>query len=191
MDYVRILRRLIKSSKPLECENAVWSLCAAASYLKPTSRMSVCCRGFFPVAVGFIRRIPILGSLLNLPGISGVSVTILNISNALEFQRDIYAFLNKNRNFSMLYTSCYTLGFCWPFIVLIITLCEIIYALLVHIKLYLYNMDLLLMDVWMQDTAFNNNNKKKKLELYNSKVKRSHNKVQRLCWIMCSNSPKK
>uniref|UniRef100_A0A8C9SX67 Golgi transport 1Ba n=1 Tax=Scleropages formosus TaxID=113540 RepID=A0A8C9SX67_SCLFO len=28
-------------------------------------------RGFFPVAVGFIRRIPILGSLLNLPGISG------------------------------------------------------------------------------------------------------------------------
>uniref|UniRef100_A0A672NBU2 Vesicle transport protein GOT1B-like n=1 Tax=Sinocyclocheilus grahami TaxID=75366 RepID=A0A672NBU2_SINGR len=30
-------------------------------------------RGFFPVAVGFIRRVPILGSLLNLPGISGVS----------------------------------------------------------------------------------------------------------------------
>ncbi|KAJ8381915.1 hypothetical protein SKAU_G00026930 [Synaphobranchus kaupii] len=28
-------------------------------------------RGFFPVVVGFIRRIPILGSLLNLPGISG------------------------------------------------------------------------------------------------------------------------
>uniref|UniRef100_A0A4W5NQK9 Golgi transport 1Ba n=6 Tax=Salmonidae TaxID=8015 RepID=A0A4W5NQK9_9TELE len=28
-------------------------------------------RGFFPVAVGFIRRIPILGSLLNLPFISG------------------------------------------------------------------------------------------------------------------------
>ncbi|KAL0962709.1 hypothetical protein UPYG_G00344320 [Umbra pygmaea] len=27
--------------------------------------------GFFPVAVGFIRRIPILGSLLNLPFISG------------------------------------------------------------------------------------------------------------------------
>ncbi|RXN34830.1 vesicle transport GOT1B [Labeo rohita] len=29
-------------------------------------------RGFFPVAVGFIRRVPILGSLLNLPGISGL-----------------------------------------------------------------------------------------------------------------------
>lgn len=27
-------------------------------------------RGFFPVAVGFIRRVPVLGYLLNLPGIS-------------------------------------------------------------------------------------------------------------------------
>uniref|UniRef100_A0A8C5GN59 Vesicle transport protein GOT1B n=1 Tax=Gouania willdenowi TaxID=441366 RepID=A0A8C5GN59_GOUWI len=31
-------------------------------------------RGFFPVAVGFIRRIPVLGSLLSLPGIRTVSV---------------------------------------------------------------------------------------------------------------------
>ncbi|XP_010888062.1 vesicle transport protein GOT1B isoform X2 [Esox lucius] len=29
-------------------------------------------RGFFPVAVGFIRRVPVLGSILNLPGISGL-----------------------------------------------------------------------------------------------------------------------
>ena len=29
--------------------------------------------GFFPVAVNFLRRIPILGSILNLPGISTVS----------------------------------------------------------------------------------------------------------------------
>ncbi|KTF71194.1 hypothetical protein cypCar_00049156 [Cyprinus carpio] len=28
-------------------------------------------RGFFPVVVGFIRRIPVLGYLLNLPFISG------------------------------------------------------------------------------------------------------------------------
>lgn len=30
-------------------------------------------RGFFPVVVGFIRRIPVLGSILNLPFISAVS----------------------------------------------------------------------------------------------------------------------
>ncbi|KAE8613008.1 hypothetical protein XENTR_v10007530 [Xenopus tropicalis] len=29
-------------------------------------------RGFFPVVIGFIRRIPVLGSLLNLPGISSL-----------------------------------------------------------------------------------------------------------------------
>merc|ERR1712004_586874 len=28
--------------------------------------------GFFPVAVNFLRRIPIIGSILNLPGISSV-----------------------------------------------------------------------------------------------------------------------
>ncbi|RLW01835.1 hypothetical protein DV515_00007759 [Chloebia gouldiae] len=31
-------------------------------------------RGFFPVVVGFIRRVPVLGYLLNLPGISSVSL---------------------------------------------------------------------------------------------------------------------
>ncbi|CAG08683.1 unnamed protein product, partial [Tetraodon nigroviridis] len=33
-------------------------------------------RGFFPVAVGFIRRVPVLGSLLNLPGISSVCIYV-------------------------------------------------------------------------------------------------------------------
>ncbi|XP_075016527.1 vesicle transport protein GOT1B isoform X1 [Calonectris borealis] len=30
-------------------------------------------RGFFPVVVGFIRRVPVLGYLLNLPGISSIT----------------------------------------------------------------------------------------------------------------------
>lgn len=29
--------------------------------------------GFFPVAINFLRRIPILGTFLNMPGISSVS----------------------------------------------------------------------------------------------------------------------
>uniref|UniRef100_A0A672IID5 Vesicle transport protein GOT1B n=1 Tax=Salarias fasciatus TaxID=181472 RepID=A0A672IID5_SALFA len=33
-------------------------------------------RGFFPVVVGFIRRIPVLGSILNLPFISAVSMNL-------------------------------------------------------------------------------------------------------------------
>lgn len=36
-------------------------------------------RGFFPVAVGFIRRVPVLGSLLSLPGISAVSNLFLKM----------------------------------------------------------------------------------------------------------------
>ena len=29
--------------------------------------------GFFPVAINFLRRIPVIGQILNLPGISSVS----------------------------------------------------------------------------------------------------------------------
>ncbi|XP_037834315.1 golgi transport 1Bb isoform X1 [Kryptolebias marmoratus] len=39
-------------------------------------------RGFFPVAVGFIRRVPVLGSLLSLPGISAL-VDKIGESNAM------------------------------------------------------------------------------------------------------------
>ncbi|KAI9519773.1 golgi transport 1B [Dissostichus eleginoides] len=38
-------------------------------------------RGFFPVAVGFIRRVPVLGSLLSLPGISRVSYFVPFLSD--------------------------------------------------------------------------------------------------------------
>uniref|UniRef100_A0A9J7X0L6 Golgi transport 1Bb n=1 Tax=Cyprinus carpio carpio TaxID=630221 RepID=A0A9J7X0L6_CYPCA len=44
-------------------------------------------RGFFPVAVGFIRRVPILGSLLNLPGISGFSLSVSVPISGLSFCR--------------------------------------------------------------------------------------------------------
>ncbi|CAL8321276.1 unnamed protein product [Gadus morhua 'NCC'] len=41
-------------------------------------------RGFFPVAVGFIRRVPVLGSILNLPGISTL-VDKVGESNTMEY----------------------------------------------------------------------------------------------------------
>lgn len=37
------------------------------------------CSGFFPVAVNFLRRMPVIGQLLNLPFISGVSITYFGI----------------------------------------------------------------------------------------------------------------
>ncbi|KAK3517947.1 hypothetical protein QTP70_028353, partial [Hemibagrus guttatus] len=39
-------------------------------------------RGFFPVVIGFIRRIPILGSLLNLPFVSGYKRHLSTTSNS-------------------------------------------------------------------------------------------------------------
>ena len=44
--------------------------------------------GFFPVAVNFLRRIPIIGSILNLPGISSV------IFSDNYFQTDFKKFLD-------------------------------------------------------------------------------------------------
>ncbi|XP_061679002.1 vesicle transport protein GOT1B-like isoform X5 [Syngnathoides biaculeatus] len=40
-------------------------------------------RGFFPVAVGFIRRIPVLGSLLGLPAIGTASIAVAGARLAL------------------------------------------------------------------------------------------------------------
>lgn len=36
------------------------------------------CRGFLPAIIAFLRRVPVIGSLLNLPGISAVSQHLLN-----------------------------------------------------------------------------------------------------------------
>ena len=35
--------------------------------------------GFFPVAINFLRRIPVIGTILNLPGISSVSFLMINL----------------------------------------------------------------------------------------------------------------
>ena len=52
-----------------------WQL--VAGLLLVLSPLALCLdRGFFPVAVGFIRRVPVLGSILNLPGISTVSTRV-------------------------------------------------------------------------------------------------------------------
>lgn len=48
-----------------------WSLFSILS-------LSLSNRGFFPVAVGFIRRVPVLGSLLSLPGIRTVSIMMID-----------------------------------------------------------------------------------------------------------------
>ncbi|KAF5894004.1 Vesicle transport protein GOT1B, partial [Clarias magur] len=44
-------------------------------------------RGFFPVVIGFVRRIPILGSLLNLPFISGYVDRVGESNSMGRFQR--------------------------------------------------------------------------------------------------------
>ena len=41
--------------------------------------------GFFPVAINFLRRIPVLGSILNLPGISSVSICFFSIYSYIFF----------------------------------------------------------------------------------------------------------
>ncbi|CAB1446001.1 unnamed protein product [Pleuronectes platessa] len=48
-------------------------------------------RGFFPVAVGFIRRVPVIGSLLSLPGISSLvdKIEFSDVSNSLVVCGDV------------------------------------------------------------------------------------------------------
>ena len=44
--------------------------------------------GFFPVAVNFLRRIPIIGSILNLPGISSVIFSFYSLFFLYFFLKD-------------------------------------------------------------------------------------------------------
>lgn len=46
-----------------------WTLCLAI------------CSGFFPVAVNFLRRVPVIGQILNTPGISTVVDKLAGDSN--------------------------------------------------------------------------------------------------------------
>ena len=43
------------------------------SFTKMTMLPHYFCSGFFPVAVNFLRRVPVIGTILNLPGIRSVS----------------------------------------------------------------------------------------------------------------------
>ena len=67
-----LIQVLLFISFKLSHDIVCWQLVAAP--LLVLSPLALCLdRGFFPVAVGFIRRVPVLGSILNLPGISTVS----------------------------------------------------------------------------------------------------------------------
>ena len=52
--------------KILQWHIPTWVILTNSIYL-------LCSSGFFPVAINFLRRIPVIGSLLNLPVISTVS----------------------------------------------------------------------------------------------------------------------
>uniref|UniRef100_A0A8P4GN14 Golgi transport 1Bb n=1 Tax=Dicentrarchus labrax TaxID=13489 RepID=A0A8P4GN14_DICLA len=61
-------------------------------------------RGFFPVAIGFIRRVPVLGSLLSLPGISTVSISCRSVNGRLnnpsDYWRNLRWIIHHKRLFS-------------------------------------------------------------------------------------------
>ena len=65
--------------------------------------------GFFPVAVNFLRRIPIIGSILNLPGISSVIFLFYSIF--------LYFFLKDNVLCRQYFTY---LEWMWPLIIKIV-----------------------------------------------------------------------
>lgn len=59
----------------LGCLLTSLSLLLSLPLIRSLSLTPLTSRGFFPVIVGFIRRIPVLGSILNLPFISAVRIT--------------------------------------------------------------------------------------------------------------------
>lgn len=64
MDSSYFLGNLTKTS-PLSLDTSIWICFFFYIY-----------SGFFPVAINFLRRVPILGRVLNLPGVSTVSIWI-------------------------------------------------------------------------------------------------------------------
>ena len=51
--------------------------------------------GFFPVAINFLRRVPVLGTFLNMPGISRVSQLNSSISNKFNYFYSIFRSLTN------------------------------------------------------------------------------------------------
>ena len=71
--------------------------------------------GFFPVAINFLRRIPVIGTILNMPGISTVSRNALNRRKDLEkdYLQNVWIFDQSLSNASIMVYDCMRVFFNW------------------------------------------------------------------------------